>query len=260
MCTIIVFDLKLHLQRIVKQHDNCSTSHPSFVRRELFQNFLACSFHQNSFKMTGTLFNVPPPPNDDIQDGIFDIECDWLRCLATVQRKVLLKTVRANCHEQCAHITGNVGGVPGIFRCFHGKKFQTTSPSSNSSRRPLTNRDSRQLSNHVTGRISFHRKSSRRESSNISHESGSSSNSHYSYRYSEDSFDCPICLQTVPKRQGFAFGDYKHTMCHECTKNTLLTWNHRNGEHVYCPICRSSLNMQSYVEGFCVAHSQRVRR
>lgn len=65
-----------------------------------------------------------------------------------------------------------------------------------------------------------------------------------------ESFDCPICMESLPRKFAFSVYPFKHSVCVNCTKTLLLRWSESGDDSIQCPVCRRQFQMKTYIEGF----------
>lgn len=67
---------------------------------------------------------------------------------------------------------------------------------------------------------------------------------------SSGTFDCPICMERLPRKLAFSVEPFKHSVCVDCTKSLLSRWHSSGNGNIQCPVCRRQFPISSYIKGF----------
>lgn len=225
-------------------------------------------------------------------------KCDWLLCLLKVQRQMLALTSVLDDHSKCSNILNRLGGKFGVFFCCHGEKFlcnPDTENDADSSSPGVHNgsgcgiacpSSSHEFSSDIDGveeYLTMIKRSYRNGPGPFPNPVSSDELTMQKYNIgqfadgkaplmqlqpsseqkkcsalSNATFDCPICMEELPKKQAFACNDFKHAVCMNCTKSLLLRWYSSNDTYIQCPVCRRLFPMEEYVQGFLLSHAEEL--
>lgn len=239
------------------------------------------------------------PPNQTFISSTLEFtRCDWLLCLLKIQRQMLALTMELGDHSKCAQIIHRLGGRFGVFSCCHGHKFicdpepaNDVQPSGNNVNNEQSNSSKGSSSHEFLSNIdgiedyletikrSFRCNSCLPFVSESDYQECTDKNAIAQFADGKGSlvqtpslsrfinpsvpvketFDCPICMEELPKKHAFACGDFKHTICLECTKSLTLRWYSSGDSSIHCPLCRRSFPMDMYIKGFQIGNTKTLR-